>query len=180
MKPAALAYALLEASLNRVEDSAQIMAEILYASAVRDGKRPRLIGEYKYLASAVISAFYSAFLAAPSIDVMPPACREIASDELFELGLGRKRCKSVDFFDLNGYFKISYILSEYRTDLLDKLGSIDFHSSQRFWRRLYPDAGYWLKGELTCKDLTDSLTLAGARSENLLGFAYASGVLSRF
>ena len=178
MKYSELAYALLEMSLRKRDDSAQLMSEILYARALREGKKPRLIGEYKFLASAVISAFYSVYLAAPSIDVIPPACRELASDELDSLCLERKRCKSVDFFDLNGYFRISYILSEYRTDLLDKLGSIDFHTSQRFWRRLYPDAGYWLKGEITCKDLTDSLKLAGARSENLLGFAYASGVLS--
>ena len=128
----------------------------------------------------MITSFYSAYLGAPSIDVMPPACREIAADALSDLGIEDKRCKSVDFFDLNGYFKISYILSEYRTDLLDKLGSADFHTSQRFWRRLYPDAGYWLKGEITCKDLSDCLALAGERSENLLGFAYASGVLSGY
>lgn len=172
-----LAYTLLEISLLRKPDSAQIMSEVLYASAVKKGKRPRLIGEYKYLAGAVISAFYSAYLGAPSIDVMPPACREVAADKLNSLSPTLKRFKSVDFFDSNSYFKISYILSEYRMDLLDKLGSIDFHTSQRFWRRLYPDAGYWLKSEITCKDLTDSMKLAAEESDNLLGFAYASGIL---
>ena len=172
-----LAMALLEISLTYKKDSAQIMSEVLYANAVKRGQTPRLIGEYKFLASACITAFYSSFLGAPSIDTMPPACREVAADRLLSLGVAGNRSKSVDFFDTNSYFRISYILSEYRTDLLDKLGSIDFHTSQRFWRRLYPDAGYWLKGEITCRTLIDCLTLAGYGSDNLLGFAYASGIL---
>lgn len=171
-----IAYALLEIS-RQSSDSAQLMSEALYANALKRGQTPRLIGEYKFLASACITAFYSSFLGSPSIDIMPPACREDALDKLSTLGLCFNRDKSVDFFDLNSYFRISYILSEYRTDLLDKLGSIDFHTTQRFWRRLYPDAGYWLKSEITCRNLTDCLTLAGYGSDNLLGFAYASGVL---
>ncbi len=172
-----LAFALLEISLNEGSDSAQLMAQVLYNAAVARGRRPRLIGEYKYLASACISSFYTAFLGALSIDAMPPACREIAADKLKSIGCLSNRSKSVDFFDSKGYFKISYILGEYRTDLLDKLSSIDFHTTQRFWRRLYPDAGYWLKGEITCRDLITCLSLTGYLSDSLLGFAYASGVI---
>lgn len=175
-----LAFSLLEISRSRREDSAQIMSELIYAAAVHNGKRPRLIGEYKFLCGAMIAAFYSSYLAAPSIDVIPPACREIAADTIESIGYIAKRAKKVDFFDTNSYFRISYILGEYRTDLLDKLGSIDFRTAQRFWRRLYPDAGYWLKSEITCKDLFNGLTLAGSESENLLGFAYASGITSGF
>ncbi|MDE5602105.1 MAG: iron-containing alcohol dehydrogenase [Clostridia bacterium] len=174
-----LAYSLLEISVDRRVDSAQIMSELMYASALDSGKRPRLIGEYKFLCGALIAAFYSAYLGAPSIDVMPPACREVAADIIDNLGYEPKRGKRVDFFDVNVYFRISYILSEYRTDLLDKLGSIDFRTAQRFWRRLYPDAGYWLKSEITCRDLLSGLTLAGSLSESLLGFAYASGVTAK-
>lgn len=174
-----LACSLLEISLDRYEDSAQIMSELMYASALGRGRRPRLIGEYKFLCAALISAFYSAYLGAPSIDVMPPACREAAADMIDSIGYDTKQVKSVDFFDTNVYFRISYILSEYRTDLLDKLGSIDFRTAQRFWRRLYPDAGYWLKSEVTCRDLLSGLTLAGSLSDSLLGFAYASGVTAK-
>jgi len=177
---AQLAYGLLEISMKRGNDSAQIMSEIMYASALRKGVRPRLIGEYKFLCAAMIAAFYSSYLAAPSIDVIPPACREVAADKIDAIGYVPKRFKSVDFFDVNGYFRISYILGEYRTDLLDKLGSIDFRTAQRFWRRLYPDAGYWLKSEITCRDLFSGLKLAGSQSESLLGFAYASGLTDGF
>lgn len=172
-----LAFALLQISATYRRDSAGIMSDMLYASAVKRGQTPRLIGEYKFLASACITAFYSSFLGAPGIDVMPPACRDDSQKKLAHIGVLPSSVKSVDFFDTNSYFRISYILGEYRTDLLDKLGSIDFHKSQRFWRRLYPDAGYWLKSEITCKNLTDCLALAGYESENLLGFAYASGIL---
>lgn len=176
-----LAYKLLELSYQKEEDSADIIAQILYFHAKKKGRVPRLIGEYKFLASALLIAFYSAFLGAPSIDIMPPANSSADKDKL--ASLSKEFCdgeKSVDFFDYNSYFKISYILGEYRMDLLDKLSGIDIHSMQRFWRRLYPDAGYWLKGEISADAMLKCLTLAGAKSDSLLGYAYASGVMAKF
>lgn len=177
-----LALKLLEASACREdEDSAALMARLMYAMAKKAGKRPRLIGEYKFLASSLISAFYGAFLKAPSYDVMPPATLSSALDALAFLGIKDTiPPKKVDFFDINAYFKISYILSEYRLDLLEKLGSVDRHTGQRFWRRLYPDAGYWLKREVNENDLLRAMALAGAFSDGLLGYAFASGVTARF
>ena len=64
-------------------------------------------------------------------------------------------------------------------DLLEKLSGIDLHGMQRFWRRLYPDAGYWLKSEISAKEMLHTLALAGAQSDNLLGYAYASGILKK-
>ena len=92
-----LAFALLEISLTYRRDSAQIMSDILYADALKRGRTPRLIGEYKFLAGACITAFYSSFLGAPSIDVMPPACREAAADRLASIGVLPNSSKNVDF-----------------------------------------------------------------------------------
>ena len=178
---AELAYMLLKASSEKCgDDSADKMAKLLYAKALSQGKKPRLLGEYKFLCASLITAFYSAFLGAPSIDAMPPACVSDALDEIASLPFGvSNESKCVDFFDINGYFRINYILSEYRMDLLEKLSGIDLHGMQRFWRRLYPDAGYWLKSEISAKEMLHTLALAGAQSDNLLGYAYASGILKK-
>lgn len=177
-----LAIRLLEISADkRGEDGADTLARIVYAQAKSQGKKPRLLGEYKFLSAALLSVFYSSFLGAPSIDAMPPSCRQSVLKSLEDLGVDLpKTSKCIDFFAINSYFRISYILGEYRTDLLDKLSGIDMHTTQRFFRRLYPDAGYWLKGELSQRSLLRALSLAGELDGNLLGFAYASGFTEGF
>lgn len=167
-------------SKKKTADSAERMAKIMRALALKKGRKPRLDGEYRFLASAAISSFYSAFLGAPSIDGAPPAEREIAFDKLSALKVESITPKCVDFFDINGYFRIDYILSEYRMDLLEKLAGIDVHGMQRFWRRLYDDAGYWLKSEISASETLSCMALAGAVSDNLLGYAYASGFMKKF
>ena len=42
---------------------------------------------------------------------------------------------------------------------------------------VYDDAGFWLKSELTAKDMMRAMRLAGRVSDNLLGFAYSIGAL---
>lgn len=174
-----LAFRLLALSVSKRRDSSDLVAEILFKEALSRGRRPRLIGEYRFLASSLLLGFYSSYLSAPSIDIMPPPSLQAAADFLDGLDINvASSPKRVDFFDAKGYFRISYILGEYRMDLLDRLGGSDMRSSRRFWRRLYPDAGYWLKSEVTCKDMLSALSGAGALSDSLLGFTYASGMLS--
>ena len=176
LAPHELAFELLK---SRGGDSASLIARILYLRALEKGRRPRLMGEYRFLASAMLVNFYCSLLGAPSIDIMPPACKHTALDRLAQLKFDvAGTAKKVDFFDINSYFRISYILSEYRMDLLEKLGGIDMRAAQRFWRRLYPDAGYWLKSEVSVKDMLEALTLAGALSDGLTGYAFASGALA--
>ncbi len=176
-----LALRLLEISAEkRGMDSAELASRLMCFIARKAGKRPRLTGEYKFLASSLILEFYSAYLSAPSIDCMPPSSLDGALDMLGYLGAKEIILpKRVDFFDANAYFRISYILSEYRMDLLERLSGLDSHKRQRFWRRLYPDAGYWLKSEVTVDELMKAMTLAGAFSDSLLGFAFASGITAR-
>ena len=175
-----LAFRLLEISSRKErKNSQEIMAEVMRALAISKGKKPRLSGEYEFLASATLASFYSSFLSSPSIDCAPPACLGDVVDRLKELGIEADRDKCVDFFDINGYFRISYILGEYRLDLLEKLAGIDLHGMQRFWRRLYLDAGYWLKSEISAAEVLECMRLAGAMSDGLIGFAFASGILDR-
>lgn len=172
-----LALCLLEiSSKKRSLDSADILSCVLYSQAVKRKTRPRLLGEYKTVASCALLGFYSSYLASSALDVMPPPVideKEVENvRDIFNIPL-----KTVDFFDLNGYFKISYILSEYRMDLLTRLSKADV--DKRFFRRLYPDAGYALKKDISCRDVSDALPIAGAMSDGLLGYAFATGVLSK-
>lgn len=174
-----VAYELLEVSLAKSwEDSADKMAKILQYDVEKSGKRARLIGEYKFISSCLIACFYSNYLRSPSIDTLPPPERAEEEKERFLIAHSNDG-KCVDFFDINSYFRINYILGEYRMDLLEKTANIDVHGMQRFWRRLYGDAGYWLKSELSVKQLLKALSLAGAVSDNLLGYAYADGILNK-
>ena len=173
-----LAYRLIEISSRKQgKDTAERMAEVMSALALSKGKTPRLTGEYRFLASAVLTSFYSAYLSSPSIDCAPPACVFDSVDKLQSLGIEVDRGEVVDFFDINGYFRIGYILGEYRLDLLEKLASIDLHGMQRFWRRLYIDAGYWLKSEITASEVLECMRLASVESRSLAGYAFASGML---
>jgi len=179
VNPMEIALALLEISAGKDrDDSADIMAKILYAKKKAEGKKPRLLGEYKYIAASTLFCLYSQILSSPAIDTLLP--REVCADETALKDIGAdiaNPSKRFDFFDVNGYFRISYIFSEYRMDLLDKIGGAHSHSLDRAWRRIYDDAGFWLKSELTQKDVVDAMRLAGLKSDNLLGFAYAVGML---
>ena len=177
---AELACRLLEISFQKQgKDTAERMAEVMSALALSKGKKPRLVGEYRFLASSVLTSFYSVFLSSPSIDCAPPCCASDALDKLQSLGIASDKGEVVDFFDINGYFRIGYILGEYRLDLLEKLAGIDLHGMQRFWRRLYLDAGYWLKSEITAKEVLDCMLLASVKSQSLAGYAFASGILEK-
>ena len=173
-----LAYNLLKASWrNRGTDNATVMARVLYDSARRQGERPRLIGEYKFISASVISSLYENYLSSLTIDCVIPPAHDINIDALATL-TGRTKSnllKAFDFFDLDGYFRVGYILSEYRLDLLDKLRSVDFHSAQKKWRRLYPDAGYWLKSAFTSNSLLTAMRLSAEIGNGLLRYIAESG-----
>ena len=181
MSNVALALCLLElSSIKHGEDSADIAAKILYAKKLAQGEKPRLVGEYKFIVSSYLALLYSSLLSSPATDVLPPPKRLDALDALADTCYKNapNPAKCIDFFEINSYFRISYILSEYRTDLIERLSSIDLHKAQRTWRRIYDDAGYFLKSALTVKDVRQAVELAGSVSDNLLGYLYATGVLT--
>lgn len=177
-----LVWEILNLSYNKTsKSSAERIAQIMRALAIHKGKPPRLEGEYRFLASCVLGAFYSAYLGAPAIDCALPPCVCDDLDKLHSLSINiENNVKCIDFFDISSYFRISYVLSEYRLDLLEKLASSDMRGTERFWRRLYPDAGYWLKSEITASEVLECLYLAGVMSDGFLGFAYAGGIMNNF
>lgn len=181
----ALALRLLELSANRKkEDNATVIAKLLYDTAVRQGVKNRLVGEYKFVCAGVLYAFYLGFLSSPSIDCMLPPNHDSKLDEIAKLtGRSRERLlKTFDFLGTDDYFRINYIISEYRLDLLDKLKAVDFRTADKKWRRLYADAGYWLKSAFTSRTLLKALTLGSEIGDGLLRYVgetgYAEAVLN--
>lgn len=155
------------------DETAELLAHIARAS-----RRPvRRRGEYVFASACALAVFYRAFLSSPAIDTLLPADRDAELDEIARL-TGRDRVKlmqAFDFFDVNGYFRINYIMSEYRMDLLSELSSLDPGTAGRTWRRMYDDAGFWMKSAFTSRDLLRAMSLAGELAGGLLGFAAATG-----
>lgn len=157
-----------------------VMAEFMAQIAKQRGMCPRRRGEYVFVAACALAVFYKSFLSSPAIDTLVPADHDSALDEIARL-TGRERgnlMQAFDFFDTNVYFRINYILSEYRMDLLAELPVQELRSTERKWRRIYDDAGYWLKSALTARDVMRAMSLAGELSGGLLQYAATTGFLA--
>ncbi len=173
-----LALRLIEDSpKDGMEDSASVMAKLLYDTDLRSGLEPRLLGEYKFLSAAALHVFYTCFLGSPCIDCsVPPSVDKTVDDIVYHTGRKRESLmNSIDFSESSSYFRINYILGEYRLDLLERLREIDFHTAAKRWRRLYPDAGFWLKNALTARDLIKFLGATGLIGGGLANCIYKSG-----
>jgi hypothetical protein len=63
---------------------------------------------------------------------------------------------------------------------LKSLNSLDFKTAQKFWRRQYADAGFWLISTFSSRELLTLLALSGELAGGILGFAKASGALENY
>ena len=158
--------------------AADVTAEMLRLIALSKGKKPRRKGEYVFVAACALAAFYKAYLSSPAADTLIPADHCRALDELVRLNGGEEGniIQAFDIFDVSGYFRINYILGEYRLDLIAELAGAELGTSARRWRRMYDDAGFWMKSAFTSGDMIRAMALAGETAGGLLGFASATGV----
>ena len=153
-----------------------------FCEVMQKNHKLRHRGEYMFVASYVLWAYYRLFLKSGCEDTLLPPDK-MKSMKLLETKCGLEfnlLLKRIDFLTVNGYFRIKYILDEYRDDLIGILNSIELEKSQRRWRRLYEDAGFWLKENFTTKELLSSMALCGEISGGLLGYAKASGALEDY
>ena len=158
--------------------AADVTAEMLRLIALSKGKKPRRKGEYVFVAACALAAFYKAYLSSPAADTLVPADHCRALDELVRLNGGEEGniIQAFDIFDVSGYFRINYILGEYRMDLIAELAGAELGTAARRWRRMYEDAGFWMKSAFTSGDMIRAMALAGETAGGLLGFASATGV----
>lgn len=170
---------------NKFVSSAEILATILSRT---DGSRN--LGEYVFVASYLLASFYISYLTLPTestsencvADIMMPPDR-IKTMKLLEKKCGMDFCtlvKRVDIFPSSSYFRIKYMINEYREELLKSLNSLDFRAAQKFWKRQYSDAGFWIQETFTAKELLSLMSLSGELAGGLLGFAKASGILENY
>lgn len=178
-----LAYRLLQIRAKRnVKDNATVMAEFLRDTAINQGIEQRGIGEYKFISATILTTLYDGFLRSPAFDCMIPPKHDEKLEKIALL-TGKdiiKYLNSFDFFDTNSYFRINYILGEYRVDLLEKLSALDVRKSERRWRRLYPDAGYWISKAFDADTLLGALKLSGEIGNGLFRYICETGFLENF
>ncbi|HKL94754.1 MAG TPA: iron-containing alcohol dehydrogenase [Clostridia bacterium] len=176
-----LFWKLAEISKQNKRQSFVSSAEIL-ADVIARANGSRVLGEYVFMASYLLAGYYFCFLSSDCQDVLLPP------DKVKTMKLLEKKCgfdyfslvKRIDILSINKYFRIKYIINEYRKDLLSSLCDLDFKSAQKFWRRQYSDAGYWLSKTFSAKELLTLLSLSGELAGGILGFAKASGALENY
>lgn len=175
-----IALKVIKSGVSGVRYACDVTAEMLRLIATAGGKRARRKGEYVFAAACALAAFYRAYLSSPATDTLIPADHSSAADEIARLAGGKRGniLQAFDIFGGSGYFRINYILGEYRMDLIAELASCDLTSAERKWRRMYEDAGFWMKSAFTSADMLRAMALAGELSGGLLGFAAGTGFLA--
>lgn len=179
--PVFLFKMLLKLSEIKSKNPYKLPCEI-FADILKKSNKERTLGEYQYMASFVLNCFYQNLLSSEANDVLLPPDR-VKTMKLLEKKCGYSyvaQVKNIDIFLITSYFRIKYIMREYRTDLLGELKKLKFETTQRLWRRQYPDAGFWLQNQFSINELLSMMSLAGEFSNGLLGFAKRSGVLEEF
>lgn len=142
----------------------------------------RGLGENSYLAAYITLKLYAAYLKERRTDtLLPPDI--IKSLKLLEKTCGLEYNKSLTSLDIpteDALFKAEYVASEYRDDLLADVLRPDLTKATRTWRRLYRDAGYWVKGYVTAAKLFRLLSLSAELSEGLIKNLKRGGLLENY
>lgn len=130
----------------------------------------RTEGENSMLSGHIILNLYKCYLKTNVKDmILPPDI--IKSVKLLEKsGVINYNdfIKSFNITTVDDYLKQTFILSEYRRDLFALINDIEISELARFWRRIYNDAGYWLRDYLTNNQLMRYLSLSAEMSQGCL------------
>lgn len=143
----------------------------------------RTSGETSFIASYVVLNLYRMFLRTENIDTLLPVDVVKTLKLLEKMSVvnynGYVSSMAVDTTD--GYMKSRFVLAEYREELFSKLDGLDLTSISRFWRRLYDDAGFWLKGYANSATLLRYLSIsAELADDSLLKYVKRLGFLEKF
>jgi hypothetical protein len=126
-------------------------------------------GEAAFVSAYAIAFLYRAYLknTVGVTDTLLPADK-IKTRKLLQKKFGVNYfagLTSADFAGHNNYFKHSFIVGEYRADLLAAAELFDMREKQRAFRRMYDDAGFALKAKLSVKELLRAVSLSGEIAE---------------
>lgn len=98
---------LIFSSNKKTQDSAERMAKIMRALALKKGRKPRLDGEYRFLASAAILSFYSLYLGSPGIDGARLATEKGTWTNSPSSKLSQYRSNALTFLTLTGILELN-------------------------------------------------------------------------
>jgi hypothetical protein len=122
-------------------------------------------GEAAFVAAYAIAFIYRSYLknTEGAADTLLPSDR-IKTRKLLQKKFGINYFTGLtdaDFEGYNTYFKHSFIVGEYRADLLAVTELFNMRERQRSFRRVYDDAGFALKSKLSVKELLRTVSLSG-------------------
>lgn len=151
--------------LNNGYSAVDCFARLLTQST--DG---RTEGENSMLAGYIILNLYRCYLNSNATDTLlpPDIIKSIKLLEKSKIINYNKFIKNFELTTVDNYLKQTFVLSEYRKDLYDLINGIDIGELARFWRRLYSDAGFWLRDYMTNYQLMRCLSLSSEMSEGSL------------
>lgn len=154
-----------------------------FAYVLAENTKGHTEGETSFIAGYVLLNLYRMFLSARAVDTLLPS-DTVKTLKLLEKMRAINYNKYVSMIcqdSVNAYLKRGFILNEYREELYSRLDGLDMSGLTRFWRRLYDDAGFWLKDFIGNASLMRYLSLAAELSENcLLKYIKRLGFLERF
>lgn len=180
--PDILMRTLFELSKLSFEYDRERSSAEIFGSLVSDYFRI-MRGEADFIAAYSLSSLYNSFLSVKAFDTLIPADK-IKSRKLLQKKCGvnfSESVKTIDISPLKSYLKHTYIVNEYREDLRALAASFDMAAKQRFFRRLYDDAGFALKDKLTIKELLRLMSLSGEiAAGSFLGYLKSIGFLEAY
>lgn len=140
-------------------------------------------GETSFIASYMVLYLYRMVLSREAVDILPPSdvVKSLKLLEKMRIINYNNHIARLYVDSVPAYMKESFVLNEYRRELYEKLDGLDLSELSRYWRRLYDDAGFWLKSYATGAALMRYLAIAAELSENcMLKYLKRLGFLEKF
>lgn len=167
-----LAREKLNVRYEGTDEVARVMAKVTGKS----------FGEASFISAYMILNVYRCYLADENVDTLIPEdiVFTIKTLEKMKVVNYNKYMSEIEVTRVDDYLKQTFILNEYRREMFEKLDGLDLAGFARFWRRLYDDAGYWLKRFSSGKELLKILSLASELgSDGLLKYVKRTGFFER-
>lgn len=171
-------------TISKAKNNLDMKAESADAVArVMTEKFGRTFGENSFLAAYMILNVYRLYLESDATDTLIPEDIVLTLKTLEKMRVVNYNnyMSDLSVTTATDYLKQTFILSEYRREMYERLDGMDLPAVAKFWRRLYDDAGFWLKRYASSDELFKVMALASELSEGgLLKYVKRTGFFERF
>lgn len=145
-----------------------------------------LVGENLFISSFITSTYYYLLLTSTSLDLLLPPDKITTIRHLANCA-GLNVAGSIEKLDSEctvNYEKVSHIATEYKEDMLNELNDLlaVSRTAVKNFRRIYDDAGYFLKDYCTFEELMRTMSMSALfyKKYSYLNYAKDSGYLERY